>query len=503
MAQVAGGRAEAVAGPDSQLTGAVRGGFGFGLVLILAAQFMIVLDGSIVTVALPSIQRSLGFSAVGVESVITAYNAAFASALILLGRLADLVGKRRVFIVGMIAFAVSSLLCGVSNGPALLIVARILQGFSAAAIAPSALALLTARFPEGPTRNRAMSMFGIATVLGFVGGLVFSGLLVAAAGWRAVFWVTVPVGLLTAVLTRWWIAPVPRQRRRIDVLGAVLITAAMGSLVAAPAAGASDGWTSAPFLALLAAGIALLAAFAVAETRHPEPLIPPGFLRNRVVRTANVVSLAAGAMPGAGYVLLTLYMQQVLHFSPLRAGLVIVPTGLLSMVIGLFAGKMVTRFGLRRTAAAAPAVGGALIAVVASQMVPGQNGIVLALLIMPMGVAFLYTTVSSTIGTVTGVRKEEQGLAGGLRQTTFQLGPALGVAVLVSLAAAWTQHLRASAVAGGGPAALADGYRIGLLVLAVAVVAVAVFAWIGMRPLPAADAKPLSGESGSEPGSRR
>lgn len=505
MARLASGQAreaaqaEAVADPRPHGRRGARGGFDFGLILILAAQFMIVLDGSIVTVALPSIQRSLGFSAVGSESVITAYNTAFAGALILLGRLADLVGKRRVFIIGMAMFAVSSLLCGVASGPVMLVSARVLQGLSAAAIAPSALALLSARFAEGPTRNRAMSMFGIATVLGFVGGLVLSGLLVAAAGWRAVFWVTVPVGLIAAVLTPRWIAQVPRQRHRIDIPGAVLITAAMAALVAAPAVGASAGWASAPFLALLAGGAVLLLAFSVNEIRHPAPLIPPGFLRNRIVRTANVVSLAAGAMPGAGYVLLTMYMQQVLHFSPLQAGLVVVPTGVLNLITGLYAGKLVTRFGLRRTMTAATAAGGGMIAAVASQVAPGQSGIVLAAVILPMGVVFLYTTVSTTIGTTTGVRKDQQGLAGGLRQTTFQLGTALGVSILVSLAAAWTRHLQSSAVPGGTQAALAGGYRLGLTVLAVAVVTVAVFAWVGLRPSSREHAEQLSQKPSSDP----
>ncbi|GGS58033.1 MFS transporter [Actinokineospora fastidiosa] len=453
-------------------TSAARGP-GFGLVLMLCAQFMVMLDASIVTVAIPEIQHELGFSATTVQSVITAYNTAFGGALILCGRVGDLLGRRRVFVIGMVAFAVTSLLCGLAQDAVTLVIGRVLQGFSAALIAPTALALLTTSVPEGPARAKAMSKFGMATVVGFISGLVFSGLLVEAWGWQGVFYATVPVGVLVAVLAPRFIPDVPRQPHRIDVLGAILITLGVALLVAAPAQSVSSGLTSGAFLWPLAAGVALLGAFLWLESRHPEPLVRLGLFRSPVVRAANLVSVASGISSGSAYLLVTMYLQEVLGYSALQAGLIVAPVGVLNISFGFVLGRLITRLGLRVSVTAATVGSGLLIALVASQVSPETNIWVYAIALLPMGMAFMATTVTSTLAATSNVANHEQGLAAGVRQTSFQLGIAVGVAILIPIASS----------AGAGPVALADGIRTALFLLAAIVVVVGIVAFAGLRSL--------------------
>jgi EmrB/QacA subfamily drug resistance transporter len=443
---------------------------------MLCAQFMVMLDASIVTVAIPNIQHELGFSQAGVQAVITAYNTAFGGALILCGRIGDLLGRRRVFVIGMVAFSVTSLMCGLAQSAVMLVVARALQGLSAALIAPTALSLLTTSVPEGPPRIKAMSKFGIATVLGFISGLVLSGLLVRAWGWQGVFYATVPVGVLVAVLVPRFISRVPRQPHRIDVVGALLITAGVALVVAAPAQAVAAGWTSRQFLLPMALGVALLAVFAWVETRHPEPLVRFGLFRSRALRAANVVSLFSGISSGAAYLLATMYLQDVLEYSPLKAGLIVAPVGALNILFGLVVGRLITKIGLRASITTAAVASGVFIALVAAQVSATPNVLVFALVMLPMGMAFMATTITSTLAATTGVGNHEQGLAAGVRQTSFQLGIAVGVAVLVPIASN-----RASTLGGSG-AALAGGIQFALYVLAALGVAAGLVAYTGLRP---------------------
>ncbi|MFF3781936.1 MFS transporter [Streptomyces sp. NPDC001933] len=450
---------------------------GIGLALMLCAQFMVMLDSSIVTVAIPDIQRELGFSQAGVQGVITAYNVAFGGALILCGRIGDLLGRRRVFVIGMVGFALTSLMCGLAQSAVMLVAGRALQGFSAALIAPTALALLTTSVPEGPQRVKAMSKFGIATVLGFVSGLVLSGTLVREWGWQGVFYATVPVGFLVAVLAPKFIARAPRQPHRIDVVGAILITVGVSLVVAAPAQGVASGWTAAAFLIPLLAGAALLAVFLWYETRHPEPLVRLGLFRSRSLRAANVVSVFSGVSSGSAYLLTTMYLQQVLNYSPLKAGLIVAPVGVLNIAFGFFIGRLINRIGLRGSITAATVLSGLLIALVASQVSAAPSIVLFAVVLLPMGMAFMATTITSTLAATSGVANHEQGLAAGVRQTSFQLGIALGVAVLVPIAS--------SRVHGAGPghaAELADGIQLTLYLLGALVVAAGLFAFHGFRP---------------------
>ncbi|GAA0320488.1 MFS transporter [Actinoallomurus spadix] len=464
-----------------------------GLVLILSAQFMIMLDASIVTVALPDIQRELGFSASGVQAVVTAYNTAVGGGLILGGRVGDLFGRRRIFAIGMAGFAVSSLLCGLAPNAVLLVVFRVLQGLSAAAIAPTALALLTTSFPEGPARAKAMSRFGIATVLGFIGGLVLSGPLVDSLGWRSVFYVTVPVGAVMAALAPRFIEPAAPRRRRLDVLGAGLITSGVALIVIAPAQGSAGGWTAPQCVLPFVAGTALLAIFLVVERRHPEPLVRLGLFRSSTLRMANLVSLASGMMSGAAYLLVTLYLQEVQGCSPVRAGLIVAPVGVLNLALGTVLSRMITRIGLRLSVTGATMSAGLLLAVIATQMTVTRNLLVFGLVLLPFGMMMLATTVSSTLAATSGVAGHEQGLAGGVRQTSFQLGIALGVAVLLSLAVARTTALEAANRAIGHAEALAAGYRLALYTLAGFVIATGAIAFAGLRNAATTSAPPSAG----------
>ncbi|MFF8592344.1 MFS transporter [Streptomyces sp. NPDC015220] len=474
-----GGRVGAApeAGTGTQ-AGPVSGKLGFGLALILAAQFMIMLDSSIVAVAIPHIQRDLGFSPEGVQAVVAAYNTAFGGALILCGRVGDLLGRRRVLIVGMLGFALTSLLCGLARSATELVAFRALQGLSAAIIAPTALSLLTTLVPEGPQRVKAMSKFGIATVLGFISGLVCSGLLVSAWGWKGVFFATVPVGVLGAVLIPRFIRPVDRLPHRIDVVGAVLITASVSVLVAAPTRGAQAGWTSGEFLLLPAIGVVLFAAFLWYENRHDEPLVKLSLFRSRTLRAANVVSLCSGISSGTAYLLTTMYLQDVRDFSPVKAGLFVAPVGVLNIAFGFVIGRLITRYGLRASITAATLLSGLFVALVAGQVSPTANLTVFAVVLLPMGMAFMAGTVTSTLAATSGVAPQEQGLAAGVRQTSFQLGIALGVAVLVPLA---SRDVGTHGGAGVAAQELADGVRSALLVLAAVVVAAGVVAFTGVR----------------------
>jgi EmrB/QacA subfamily drug resistance transporter len=469
-----GGRGEAV----------VFGGIGGGpvlarpalaLALMVTGQFMVVLDFSIVNVALPTIERSLRFSAVGVEGVITAYATAFGGALILGGRLADLYGRRLIFLAGLLAFAVTSLACAAASSPALLIAGRIAQGLSAALLAPSALALLTTTFAEGRERNRALGIFGAATAAGFVCGQVLGGVLTDLIGWRSIFVINAPVAGVVAVLTAHAIradAP-PRRRRLPDIPGAALLTAAMALLVWAPTRGAERGWDSAAFLVPVTAPLLLLALFAVLEKRHHDPLVRPAMLRSGWLAGTNAATAVAGVLNGTAWVLCSLFLQQVLGYGPLRSGLAFIPPGLAAFLVATrYAGALITRFGVRAVLTVAPVI--SAVAIVGISPLPG-NYLELAPALTVMGMSFVTATVATTVAVSAGVAAHEQGTAAAIRQTSFQIGGALGVAVLLSVAAShagsqlagWDPSARAGASLSAHATALAAGYRLALVILSV------------------------------------
>ena len=432
------------------------------LIVILLAQLMVVLDFSIVNVALPSLQRDLGFSPMGADWVVTAYAITFGGLLMLGGRAGDVLGRRRLFLAGLTAFSIASLVGGFASSRAMLVAARAAQGMGAAVIAPTALALLATIFPEGRARNRAIGMYGATASVGFVAGLVLGGALVTGVGWRAVFWVNVPIGIAAALLGRTSLPMDQRGRRRsrLDVVGAVLVTSATATLAYLPAAAGSDGWGSLRFVGGSLLAVGLLVAFVVWELGHADPLVRLGIFRLRRLRTANVVTLLFGAWNGGEVLILAVYLQRVLGYSPLEAGLASVPQGLGGLIAGLVGARLADRFGIKALllATTAVAVGGHLLL---SQVIAAGGYWLLAATLFTVGLGNGGTAFAATVAGSAGVADLEQGLAGGLINSARQIGSALGVAALMDVATSFAARHEVV-----GAAALATGYGEALVVAA-------------------------------------
>ncbi|GAA3433307.1 hypothetical protein GCM10018954_029100 [Kutzneria kofuensis] len=314
-------------------------------------------------------------------------------------------------------------------------------------------------------------------MLGFVGGLVLGGVLVDAFGWRAVFAINVPVGVTAVIAGIRALPPAARVPTRVDVLGAVLVTGAVALIVYAPSRGSESGFASPGFILPLAAGVVALALFVFWERRAKVPLVRLGMLRSRQLRTANLVMLTSGAMNGVGFLLSALYLQNGLGFSPALAGLGIAPMGLVGIVVGMLGSRVLGRLGVRITTTLATGLSAVAVALLALSMAPGGHYPLLLVGLIVMGLGFPLMSASSRVAASMGVADEEQGLAGGLGQTSFQVGTALGVAVLLTLA---VDHSAGLGIP--GPAATVAGYRLALLMMAAFGAAVAVLAGVGLRP---------------------
>ncbi len=345
---------QAAAAPATQPAGgpAGRGGArhrGLALALILAAQLLVVIDVSIVTLALPVIQRGLGFSPAGLQWVISGYALAFGGFLLLGGRLADLLGRRAILITGTGLFTAGSLACGLAGSAGMLVAARAVEGLGAAMMAPAALSLILAIFPEGPQRNKALGAIGAVSGAGGAIGVLAGGMLTTWLSWRWIFFVSLPVGALIMAGAR---PLLPESRaglghRRFDVAGAVTVTGGLSLLVYAVVTAGGHGWASATTAGLLAGAAALIAAFILIEARSAAPLLPLSFFRNRTVTAANVAGLLLGGAVFPMFVFLSLYMQQVRGYSPIRAGLafLVIAAGIIASS-GL-AQHLVTRAGAK------------------------------------------------------------------------------------------------------------------------------------------------------------
>jgi EmrB/QacA subfamily drug resistance transporter len=435
--------------------------------MMVVAQFLVMVDFSIVNVALPTIQHALRFSPAGAEGIITAYGTAFAGALILGGRLADRTGRRRVFLTGLVAFAGTSLACSVATAPAGLIVARAAQGLSAALLAPSALALLAETFDEGVPRNRALGVFGAATALGFLSGQVLGGVLTDLIGWRSIFLINVPVAIVAAVLSRRVIAADRRSRERqgLDLLGALLITSGMALLVWAPARGAQHGWGSAGFLGTVAAGVSLVSLFLLVEANLRHPLVRLSMLRSRWLGGTIAVTCITGSLTGAVILLITLYLQQTAGYSPLQAGFAFAPAGLAGFLAATrYAGPLITRRGVRAVLTGALVT--SAIAIAALSRLPGGGYLTLLPFLTAIGVSFTTAAVATTVAVTSGARSHQHALVAALRQTAYQVGVALGVALLLSIAASNTSGILSAPHPPSRVQALASGIRLSLSILA-------------------------------------
>ncbi|MER7010363.1 MFS transporter [Saccharopolyspora sp. NPDC000359] len=407
------------------------------LALACAAQFMVVLDISVVNVALPSVQRALGFADGSQQWVVNAYALAFAGFLLLGGRLADLVGRRRALVLGLLLFSGASLAGGLANSAELLVTARAAQGLGAAVLAPATLTVLTTTFPEGPRRTRALATWTAVGMAGGTAGNLLGGVLTEYLSWRSILLINVPVGVVAVLLAKRYLpgAPEKGRGRPLDVAGAVLSTGGLAALTFGIDQARTHSWATAS--TALLGGFAALAAFLVVEARFAqEPLIPLRLFRLRAVSVGNVAMLLAGAGLNPMWYFLTLYMQQSLHYSPLETGLGFLPHTVLTIVVtARLAPWLVDRVGSR-----ALIVTGALIAAAGfwwqgqitadSGYLPGILG---PAIVFSLGSGLLNTPLTATV--TAGISAADAGAASGLMNTTKQFGGALGLAVLVSLTA--------------------------------------------------------------------
>jgi len=445
---------------------------GLALALILTAAFMVVLDFSIVNVALPSIEAELGFPSDAVQWIITAYAIAFGGLLILGGRAADLFGRRRMFIAGLLVFSAASLAGGLAHDPVLLVASRLVQGAGAALVAPAALSLITTGFAEGPQRNRALGIYGATASVGFVAGQVLGGVLVEFTSWRAVFLVNVPVGLLAVALAPWLLGE-SRQRRpgtRLDGTGALLITVAVAAAVFAVSQLGVLGLASPILLGALALAAVAAAGFALVERHHPDPLVRADLLRMPGLRKASTMNLLLGLWNAGELIVLSLYFQQVLHDSPLATGLAIAPQGIIGFIAGVFGARLASRVGVRRVLVLTSAV--ATLGFLVLTRLPASGGYSpLLAAVMLVGFGTAGTAFGTMVTASHGVADDDQGLVGGVINTSRQIGAAIGAALLPAIAGAVDRG--GHTLASGDRAAMLTGAVAAALACAVALRGVA------------------------------
>src|SRR5215208_2607190 len=424
------------------------------LALLCTAFFMVILDSAIVVVALPSIDADLGFSAGDLQWVLSAYLLSFGGLLLLGGRAADLLGRRRMFIVGTAVFALASLGAGLAGSSGALLTARAVQGMAAAIMTPTALSIVMTTFPEGGERNKALGIWGSTGAIGGTAAWLVGGPITDGLGWEWIFFINVPVAAgvaaLSPVLLRESRAAV--GRRRFDVAGAVTITAALVALVYAVVEAPQAGWGDGQTLGLLALAAVLIAVFAGIESRSVAPLAPLGVFRSRSLVGGNLVLFALGTTGFGVPFILTQYAQEVLGWSPIQFGLASVVMPVTAVIGTVTAQAIATKGGVRAVAVAAMALTGVGSLVLTQVSVDGSylGDLFFALLILGPGIGAAY--VAGSIASLTGVAASEAGLASGLNNASFQIGGAVGVAILSTVALSGAQgpdHL----------AALTDGYR--------------------------------------------
>ena len=447
----------------------------WALALLCGAFFMVLLDGTIVLVALPSIGADLGFSEHGLQWVLSAYALSFGGLLLLGGRAADLLGRRRVFMTGVLFFTAASLMCGLAWSPAALLAARVIQGVGAAIMTPTALSIISTTFPGGPERNKALGIWGALGGVGATAAWLIGGPLVDGPGWEWIFFINIPLGLaalaLSPVLLRESRAEL--TRRSYDPAGALTITGALVLLVYAVVEAPDVGWGGARTILLLAGSAVLLAAFALIEARHPAPLVPLRLLRSRTLVVPNLVMLLLGAVAVAMPFVLTLYAQQVLGYSALQFGVGSVVLAVAVTVGAIVAQASVLKVGFRPVAATGMALMGAGSLLLTQVSVGGSyfGDIFFGLLVVGPGIGLAFVT--ATVAALAGVAEHESGLASGLSNTTLQIGGALGVAIASTVAVSRSEHFLAANEGANQLVVLNEGLQSAFL-------AVVVLAGIGM-----------------------
>ena len=448
------------------------------LAIVGAAFFMTILDVAIVNVAIPSIQIDLHINEQTVQWVITAYAITFGGFLLLGGRMADLLGRKLVFLVGLALFTVASLVCGFANSSGVLISARAVQGLGAAIISPAALSIVTTTFREGAERNKALGIWGALGGSGAAAGVLFGGILTKYLGWEWIFWVNVPVGILVFVLA---VTLVPESKadlghHRFDAAGAVTVTGGLALLVYAISKAPDVGWGSARTILLLVASAAILGVFALIEVRSRSPLVPFRIFRLRTLTAANVVGFLLGAVIFANFFVLTLYVQQVLGWSALKTGVTFLATAGTTVIWAGVAQALTTRFGPRPVIVTGMLVLAAALAWYTQIPVDGHfwPDLLPAYIIFALGLAFAFVPVS--IAAFMQVESDEAGLASGLLNTSQQVGGAIGVAVAATI---FTTQYKSLLKTGHSPAeSFTSGYQHAFWALLVLALAGAVAAFV-------------------------
>lgn len=428
------------------------------LILLCAAQFVVVLDASIVNVALPTIRESLDFTESNLPWVINAYVLTFGGFLLLGGRMADLLGRRRVFMAGLVLFALASLAGGLASNANQLIAARAVQGLGGAILSPAALSIVTTTFRDGAERNKALGAWGAVAGSGGAAGVLLGGVLTDGLGWEWVLWVNVPIGLIAAALAPTLIAESRREgeSRHFDAAGATTITAGLSLLVYALVDANDAGWGSAQTIVLLAAAAALIGAFVVIERRSRAPLVPFSIFRARTLTGANLVGLLVGASLFSMFYFISLYMQQVLGYSAIKAGVSYLPLAVSIILSAGIASQLVTRVGFKPVLATGVTLIAAGLVWFSRVSVDGSFAadILGPSLLAAVGLGFSFVPV--TIAAVSGIPDHEQGLASGLINTSQQIGGALGLATLAAVSISVTGSSL-------NPATLTDGFRAAFL----------------------------------------
>ncbi len=469
------------------------------LALIVTAQFMVILDVAIVNVALPSIKSDLAFSQTNLQLVISAYAILFGGALLLGGRLADLLGRRRLFMAGLALFAASSLLCGLAWSEGSLIAFRAVQGLGGALLAPAALSLLMTTFAEGRERNLALGIYGAASGSGAAAGVLLGGLLTSYLSWSWIFFINVPVGVAAIALAPFLLqeSRAGLAHRHFDFPGAASVTAGLMLLVYATTRATSDGWGAGTTLGLLAGAAALIVAFVVIELRSKSPLLPLRIFRLRTLTGANAAMAIVGAVAFSEFFLLTLYLQDVLHYSAVQSGVAFTGFALTVVVISNVAQAVVGRFGVRPTLTAGLLASAVSVAWLTRLPVNGHYFWDLFPAFVLGGAGMGLSFVPVTIASLAGVERSDAGVASGLINTSRQIGGAIGIAAVSAIAATSTSsyvHAHAAVTASSG-VALDHGFQTALYVLTGLLLVGALIAITLVRsaPAPSAQAAPVDG----------
>ena len=467
----------------------------YGLALLLLVQFMVVLDIAIVNVALPSIQTDLGFSQENLQWVISAYALFFGGFLLLGGRAADLLGRRRLFLAGIVIFTLASLISGFAWNEASLIGARALQGLGAAIISPALLSILMTTFEEGRERNTALGAWGATGAFGAVGGVLAGGILTDLLAWEWIFFVNVPIGIAALLLTPLLIDESrDATAETYDIPGGVLVTSGLVALVYAITQANEYGWTSLETVGFFAASAALLGAFLAWESRVKDPLMPFSIFRLRTLVGANIAGLILGTAMFGMFLMLTLYMQQVLGYSPLRTGVAYLAVAGTAIVWSALAAQLVTRIGVKPVLVAGMVAMSAGLIYFTQVSVGGSylGDLLPGFLLIAVGLGFSFVPIS--IAALAGVQPSEAGLASGLINTSQQIGGALGIAALSAIATSTTSGEVAAGTALNF--ALTDGFQ-GAFVAGAAVALVGVL--VALFVVSRSDLEPVEAEAVESP----